>query len=467
MAINYVKFQRGSQEAYDALKEAGKLDENTLYFIYSADNSSVGALYMGNRIISGGDITIASANLDDLADVIVKGAGTNSFLVKGENNNWIAKSLEDVVSLIKNNLGKIVPDTQVFQAILGDSETDQDAINRVVGDSILAAGDIVIIKKLIANDKYQHTTYVYDLNNKHWVAMDGNYSAMNVFTTEDIQVTTEVGELTTDTIITAGTSVAELLQKVLSESKDPTKVEPKISTFSVTNNGSGSKFESGTSIIPKWSSVFDEGKYTYKSSVSNADITPVSGTGVNVLSWSILKNGTEISSNQNGTGEAFVIGDDTVLFKAIANYSAGNYALTNLNKLPEVEVRIQEGTAEATAEITSYRKMFAGSTNEAEITSDLIRSLEASAIADTSSFEFKANIGDTKLIFAYPSDLTTSEPKFEYFTMAWEPVGGFSKLDNIQVADARGGINGLKDYTVYVYAPASAYATETKYRVSF
>ena len=82
MAINYVKFQRGSQEAYDALKEAGKLDENTLYFIYSADNSSVGALYMGNRIISGGDITIASANLDDLADVIVKGAGTNSFQLK-------------------------------------------------------------------------------------------------------------------------------------------------------------------------------------------------------------------------------------------------------------------------------------------------------------------------------------------------------------------------------------------------
>ena len=30
---NYVKFQRGSQEAYDALKAAGTLDNNTLYFI--------------------------------------------------------------------------------------------------------------------------------------------------------------------------------------------------------------------------------------------------------------------------------------------------------------------------------------------------------------------------------------------------------------------------------------------------
>ncbi|WP_291627928.1 hypothetical protein [Clostridium sp.] len=60
---------------------------------------------MGNRIISGGDITIASASLDDLADVIVAGAGTNSFLIKGTDGNWIAKSLEDVVALIKENLG--------------------------------------------------------------------------------------------------------------------------------------------------------------------------------------------------------------------------------------------------------------------------------------------------------------------------------------------------------------------------
>ena len=90
MAVNYVKFQRGSQEAYDALKTAGKLDSNTLYFIYKNEADAVGALYMGNRIISGGDITIASATLDDLADVVVTGAGTNAFLVK-EGTNWVAK----------------------------------------------------------------------------------------------------------------------------------------------------------------------------------------------------------------------------------------------------------------------------------------------------------------------------------------------------------------------------------------
>ena len=44
MAINYVRFQRGDQAAYDYLKAQGQLDPNTLYFIM---NSGFGALYMG------------------------------------------------------------------------------------------------------------------------------------------------------------------------------------------------------------------------------------------------------------------------------------------------------------------------------------------------------------------------------------------------------------------------------------
>ena len=85
MAVNYVKFQRGSQEAYDALKEAGKLDENTLYFIYSADNSSVGALYMGNRIISGGDITIASKDVS--SPIYLKLGTTTKCLIDNDGLN--------------------------------------------------------------------------------------------------------------------------------------------------------------------------------------------------------------------------------------------------------------------------------------------------------------------------------------------------------------------------------------------
>lgn len=464
MPINYVRFQRGSQAAYQALVDAKNLDPNTLYFIY-AEEGSTGALYLGDKLISGGDVVFTSAYLDDLADVVVKEAQTDSFLVKAENGDWVAKTLEDVVALIKENFGEVASSAQVFQVERTAEETDPEAITRIVGDTLVSAGDMVIVKYQFVTGKYQHTAYVYD--GTVWAAMDGNYNAANVFTPEDIQVTTAVGELAANTVVDAGTNFADLLVKILSQSKDPTKTNPSITAFSVTNNGSGTSFEAGTTVTPKWASTFSAGNYTYKSSVSDTDIIPVSGTGVTAESWSITKDGTEIGTTEDGTGTSFILGDSTVNFKAVVNYSAGNYALTNLNKMPDVEVRIAEGSAEKTASITSYRKMFAGGTTASEINSTLIRELGASAKATTSAFEFKANVGDTKLVFAYPTSLTAKEPTFEYFTMAWESVSGFTKLGTVQVADVRGGENGLKDYTVYTYSPAAAYAAETKYRVSF
>ena len=49
---NYVRFQRGTQEAYDKLKQAGRLNDYILYFIYDPDDASVGTLYMGSRLIT-------------------------------------------------------------------------------------------------------------------------------------------------------------------------------------------------------------------------------------------------------------------------------------------------------------------------------------------------------------------------------------------------------------------------------
>ena len=61
-----------------------------------------------------------------------------------------------------------------------------------ITDTELAVGDTAIVKTAIytdaeneANNKYSYTGYVY--NGSAWAAMDGNYSAMNVFTTEIIK----------------------------------------------------------------------------------------------------------------------------------------------------------------------------------------------------------------------------------------------------------------------------------------
>lgn len=104
--INYVKFQRGTVQAYEALKTAGKLDNNTLYFIYDAENLTDGRLYIGSRAIGGG--VNGEISLDSLSDVIVTEAKANSFLVKDASGNWQAKSLQDVVELIENN-SNLVP----------------------------------------------------------------------------------------------------------------------------------------------------------------------------------------------------------------------------------------------------------------------------------------------------------------------------------------------------------------------
>lgn len=464
MSINYVRFQRGSVAAYNAL---GTPDKNTLYFIYENEDSGIGSLYLGEKLISGGS-DISKATLDQLADVIVDGAATDSFLVKDSEGNWVAKTLTEVVEMIKENLdGVSASASQVFKTTLNDGESHEAAIARMVGENnLVSSGDIAIIKSLIADDKYQHTAYVYD--GEKWRAMDGNYSASTVYTPEDIPVTVKVGELPANTVVNAGTNVTDLLTRILSQSKNPTKTEPKITSFSVTGDGSNTSFEAGSTITPQWNSTFSAGSYSYKSSVSNTDIIPVSGTGVTVESWSIKQGSTEIGTTEDGTGTEFVLGDDAVTFTATANYSDGNYALTNLNKLPETEVRIVGSSSSKTASITSYRKMFAGGTTATEITSDLIRNLGTNREALTSEFEFKANVGDTKLILAYPESLTSNVPSFEYFTMAWESVGGFVKLENpVQVADARGGSEGLVNYTVYTYTPAAAYAAETKYKVLF
>ena len=351
------------------------------------------------------------------------------------------------------------------------TQTDEEAIAAKLTELGAEAklDDIAIVKRVIADDKVSHTAYIH--NGTAWAAMDGNYSAANVYLNEDVTVTTQTGELKQNAVVEAGTSLQDMLVQMLSQSKDPSKTEPSVSGLTV-KDGSATDFEAGSTVTPKWDATFNAGSYGtgYKSTVSKENIVPVAGTGVTVTAWDITQDGTTIGTTEDGTGASFVMGDSTVTFKATATHTAGNYALTNLNKLPESDVQIAAGSKEKTATMTSYRKMFAGGVTDssAAITSAVIRGLGTGVKATTSATEFKALVGDTKLIFAYPKSLTTKTPKFEYFTMSWEGFSGFeAAASTVQVADKRGGENGLKEYVVYTYTPTGAFESETKFRVSF
>ena len=385
-----------------------------------------------------------------------------------------------------------IPDAAThYEGIRQDGETDTDVIARVLVESTAEThkDDIFIVKTLIAGDKYSHTAYVYD--GTKWAAMDGNYNAKNVYFDTELVMTKSFGKYETSsstpnvTINAAGMSMYDLLMDAYSEKKNPSKTAPKVTGFNVTGNGnSATSFEVGTTVTPQWVSTFNAGSYTYKSSVSNTSISPVSGTGVKATAWEVKQGSNVIGTAEDGTAAAsFVIGDGnnsvvsgTVSYSITADYSDGNYALTNLNTLPNSEVRIAAGTTDAVTDtLTFVRKMFGAGTSEATVDSAVIRGMKsanASAVASTDPFEFAAVAGDTKVVFAYPKALTTKTPKFEIFTMAWGATEGFTSSE-VQVADARGTnedgtLNNAMTYTVWTYTPAGAFAAaETKYRVYF
>ena len=52
--------------------------------------------------------------------------------------------------------------------------------------------------------------------------------------------------------------------------------------------------------------------------------------------------------------------------------------------------------------------------------------------------------------------------------MSWEDFSGFVEEETVEVADARGGTNGLKEYRVFTFTHSSpsGFEADTQYRVT-
>lgn len=110
---NYVKFQRGSEQAYNNLAVKS---QDTLYFVYDGNNAKTGKLYLGERLLTGVGQGTNVTSLAQLEDVLIKETpSAGSFLVY-TNGKWADRSLESVAALIaaEKALGFEV-DTNVFK----------------------------------------------------------------------------------------------------------------------------------------------------------------------------------------------------------------------------------------------------------------------------------------------------------------------------------------------------------------
>lgn len=122
MALDYVKFQRGTPADYAKLTARNRIEDNTLYFIYE-DNASVGNLYLGKILIG----TVGSGensvtNLSDLKDVLIEAVGATDILMYSTDGKWKNASLNEIANLIADQQGlgfELDSNAFTFQAVDG------------------------------------------------------------------------------------------------------------------------------------------------------------------------------------------------------------------------------------------------------------------------------------------------------------------------------------------------------------
>lgn len=355
-------------------------------------------------------------------------------------------------------------------------------------------GDIGIVKAPLFEgaDEYTYTAYVWSAVDKGfaWAAMDGNYSADNVFTSKKITLAgnySSIGNYAKGKELAAGTSLQTILSGMLQTTLQPTKTAPS-ATISATGDDGGK--ETGDSYTkPTGTITVTSGSYTYagndtgvkyaagKVAIAYGPDPEVDKATYRVTNSGELGNGGTVSipaTTYAADATTALYTDDSVsyTFSGMAHNEQGNVAKDNLGDDSSPVVQIAAGdlnVADKTVSFRGYRKMFIGCTS-AELTSDVIRALSLkNAKAATGAIEVTAPVGATQLVVAVPTKSVGKKytmTKAEMYTSNWEDYTSlFSSAQTVQVADKRGGENGLQNYNVYTYSFAALKAA-TRFRIT-
>lgn len=474
---HYVKFTRGTPAAYDKLAVKSS---DTLYFI-SESNADSGILYLGTKKIGDGVGTTGASALNELTDVLVETIGDKQILVYDlESQKWKNASVDTIVSVMTgatdsaNGTAGLVPaastdergyflrgdgvwakagaTAQVFQTELGETSKEDDvtAITAAVGDATLSVGDQAIVKRTLTGDRTSYTAYVYDGSN--WAAMDGNYSADNVYFTNDLTLAgdyTEIGNITkgakeTKSWEVTGMSVTDVITAITTKVIQPEKVNPSVK---VTLTQAGA-YEVGTTVTPSYTTTFNKGSYTFGPD-----------TEVAVTAWTVKDTEDVVKTTVTGSYDNLRVIDGTnYKLTATAEYSDGVVAVDNMKKASNPEVKIAAGSTSATSSaITGYRNSFYGTlTEKAEtITSNIVRSLGKTgrALAKGDTVSITIPLGATRVIFAYPATLGDVASVKDVNGLNAEIASAFTKTSvNVEGADGYDAIAYNVYYTDYANA---------------
>ena len=404
------------------------------------------------RILLRNDETANWLNNQDT--VLKKGEAGVEFLANGKTKIKIGDGVKKWSELPYVD-GEDIVKAQVFQIEAQAEQDDIAAIATAVGDAVLQSGDIVIIKRVIASEKYQYTAYVY--NGISWCAMDGNYNAENVYFDKDLVTTSAVGNITLTngqaTIAAAGKNLKQVFDTIFVKEKNPSVTQPSVE---VSLAGAGAK-EVGTKVTPSYTAKFNAGKYEFGPA-----------TGCSITSWSVTDtNNAEPLNTAIGSFAEITVADDTnYKVTAIGNFSEGAIPVTNVgNEYAAGKIAAGSNSATSSA-ITGYRNSFYGTlTEKGELTSDIIRSLGKSnkALINGSTFSITVPVGAMRVVFAYPATLRDVTSVKDVNGLNAEISSAFRK-STLSVE----GLNNFQgiDYKVYVTDFAEAVATANTYNVT-
>ena len=152
---NYVKFQRGSRAAYEAVlaapKESTSSFYDTLYFVYDSSNKAAGgSLFLGDILIGSTGAGSLSLALGDLTDIDLEDLAPGSLLQYNNlQEKWEAVSADDIGLHTTVKVGQC-----------GQNETVAQARDRLIGSP--NEGDVVVID---VDD------YIYDGTTSAWISL--------------------------------------------------------------------------------------------------------------------------------------------------------------------------------------------------------------------------------------------------------------------------------------------------------
>lgn len=377
-------------------------------------------------------------------------------------SGWTA--VQDTVTLLKGEVGVELLGNGKAKMKVGDGESKWSQLKYIGGDEAqvfqgevgktlaevvpegteLNPGDIAIVKTDIDGTHTEYTAYVY--NGQAWAAMDGNYSADNVYFDQDLTYTVAIGTLSkpgsSATFSAKGKSVTQVFSALMAQEKNPTTIQPSLSC-TLSNAGA---YEVGTKVSPSYTTSFNAGSYTYGPA-----------TGVTVSSYSVT-GGSERLTTSSGTFSEMTVGDNTSYsVSATANHTEGAVPVTNLgNEYSAGKISSGSKTATSSGKITGYRAWFVGGDTKSTLTSADIRALTNKGSVSSGTYTVKASDypGRTRIVVAIPSGAGTVTQVLLPSASNADITGEFKKQSSTVNVEGSNGYTA-KAYNVWVYQPAS------------